>query len=155
VTEVALRPETPGDEGFLRAVYAWTRAEELERTPWNDEQKAAFVAMQFEAQRAYYREVYPDAAYDVVVIDGQDAGRLYVARLPEEIRVVDISLLPEFRGRGIGATLLGDVQAEAAASGRKVVIHVEQQNRAKNLYVRLGFVPVEDLGIYLRMEWPS
>jgi ribosomal protein S18 acetylase RimI-like enzyme len=153
VTEIALRPETPGDEGFLRVLYAWTRADELERTPWSDEQKAAFVAMQFAAQRSYYREVYPDAAYDVVVVDGQDAGRLYVARLPDEIRVVDISLLPDFRGRGIGATLLGEVQAEAAASRRKVVIHVEQQNRAKNLYVRLGFEPMEDLGVYLRMEW--
>jgi ribosomal protein S18 acetylase RimI-like enzyme len=155
VTEIALRPETPGDEEFLRVVYAWTRAGELERTPWTDEQKAAFVAMQFEAQRSYYREVYPDAAYDVVVVDGQDAGRLYVARLPGEIRVVDISLLPEFRGRGVGGSLLGDVQAEAASSGRKVVIHVEQQNPAKALYLRLGFEPVEDLGVYLRMEWTA
>lgn len=153
MTEVTLRPVTPADEAFLRVVYAWTRADELAMTPWTDEQKAAFVSMQFEAQRSYYTEIYPDAAYDVVVVDGEDAGRLYVARLAEEIRVVDIALLPPFRGRGVGGLLLGQIIAEAAASGRKVVIHVEQQNRARTLYERLGFEQVEDLGVYHRMEW--
>lgn len=153
MTEVALRPETPGDEAFARGVYASTREEELAVTPWTDEEKAAFVAMQYAAQRSYYRDVYPDATYDVVVVDGEDAGRLYVARLAEEIRVIDVALLPAFRGRGIGQRLLGDVLAEAGASGRKVVIHVEQNNRARELYLRLGFVPAEDLGVYLRMEW--
>lgn len=153
MTEVVLRPETPGDEAFARGVYGSTREEELELTGWTDEQKAAFVAMQYVAQRKYYGEIYPDATYDVIVVDGEDAGRLYVARLAEEIRIVDIALLPAFRGRGVGQQLLGEVLAEAAASGRRVVIHVEQNNRARELYLRLGFVPVEDLGIYHRMEW--
>ena len=153
MTEVTLRPATPADEAFLRVVYAWTRVDELAITPWTDEQKAAFVSMQFEAQRSYYAEIYPDAAYDVVVVDGEDAGRLYVARFDEEIRVVDIALLPPFRGRGVGELLLSQVLAEGAASGRTVVIHVEHQNRARNLYERLGFVQVEDQGVYLRMEW--
>lgn len=153
MTEVTLRPVTPADEAFLRVVYAWTRADELAVVPWTDEQKAAFVTMQFEAQRSYYTEIYPDAAYDVIVVDGEDAGRLYVARLDEEIRVVDIALLPPFRGRGVGELLLSQVLAEAAASGRMVVIHVEQQNRARNLYERLGFVQVSDEGVYHRLEW--
>jgi ribosomal protein S18 acetylase RimI-like enzyme len=153
LTEVTLRPATDADEGLLRAVYASTRAEELAVTPWTDEQRAAFCAMQFEAQRAHYAEVFPELEQDVVVVDGEDAGRLYVARLPGDIRVVDISVLPAFRGRGVGEKLLSDVIAEAAASGAKVTIHVEQQNRARHLYDRLGFQVVEDIGIYLRMEW--
>lgn len=154
MTSVALRPATPDDEPLLRAVYASTRAEELAVTPWTEEQKAAFCAMQFEAQTAYYREIYGDAAsYDVIVVDGADAGRLYTARVPGEVRVVDIALLPPFRGRGVGAGLLGEILAEAAGLGATVVIHVEHQNPAKRLYERLGFVAVDDLGIYLRMEW--
>ena len=153
MTEVTLRPVTPADEAFLRVVYAWTRADELAVTPWTDEEKAAFVRMQFEAQRRYYAEVYPDAAHDVVVVDGEDAGRLYVARFDEEIRIVDVALLPAFRGRGVGELLLSQVLAEAAASGRKVVIHVEHQNRARSLYDRLGFEAVEEVGVYHRMEW--
>jgi GNAT superfamily N-acetyltransferase len=154
VTEIALRPETAEDEGLSRAIYASTREDELARVPWSDEQKAAFVSMQFEAQRSYYREVYVDAAFDVVLVDGEEAGRLYVARFPGEIRVIDIALLPAFRGRGVGARLLTGLFDEARGSGRKVVIHVEFENRARTLYDRLGFVPVEQVGVYIRMEWP-
>jgi ribosomal protein S18 acetylase RimI-like enzyme len=153
VTEVSLRPETAEDEGLSRAIYSSTREEEMARVPWSDEQKAAFVSMQFEAQRSYYREVYPDAAFSVVVVDGTDAGRLYVDRAPEEIRVVDIAVLPAFRGRGVGGTLLGAVLDEARETSRKVVIHVEHMNRARTLYDRLGFVPVDEVGVYIRMEW--
>jgi len=153
VTEIALRPETAGDEGLSRAIYSSTREEEMARVPWSDEQKAAFVSMQFEAQRSYYREVYPDADFSVIVVDGADAGRLYVDRSSEEIRVVDIAVLPAFRGRGIGGTLLGAVLDEAREASRTVVIHVEHMNRARTLYDRLGFVPVEEVGVYIRMEW--
>jgi ribosomal protein S18 acetylase RimI-like enzyme len=152
VTEVTLRPETAADEPLSRAIYASTREGELARTPWTEEQKAAFLAMQFEAQRSHYRQVNPDGAFDVIVVDGEDAGRLYVTRRPGDIRVVDIALLPAFRGRGIGGALLAELVAEAAASGRKVSIHVEHENPARRLYERLGFVVVEDKGIYLLME---
>lgn len=152
MTEIALRPVTAADEGFLRAVYASTRAEELLVTPWTDEQKAAFCDMQFEAQRDHYARAYPGAAHDVVVVDGEDAGRLYVWRRPGDIRVVDIAILPAFRGRGAGGRLLSDILAEARAASATVTIHVEHQNRAKHLYERLGFVGVEDTGVYLRME---
>lgn len=155
MTSVELRPAEAGDEDFLRAVYGGTRADELAITPWTDEQKAAFVAMQFGAQSSYYAEVFPDAAHDVVVVDGEPAGRLYVDRSPEEIRVVDIALLPAFRGRGVGTVLLTGILGEAADSGRRVVIHVEHQNPARALYDRLGFVPVEDTGVYQRMEWTA
>lgn len=153
VTRIGLRPQTDADEAFLRAVYTSTRVEELAVTGWNDEQVAAFLAMQFEAQSVYYRATFADAAFDVIVVDGEDAGRLIVLRLDDEIRVVDIALLPAFRGRGVGASLLGDVIAEAAASGRRVVIHVERENPARSLYDRLGFVVVDEGDVYLRMEW--
>jgi ribosomal protein S18 acetylase RimI-like enzyme len=153
VTEVVLRPAAEADEALLRAVYASTRAEELARTPWDDEQKAAFLGMQFEAQRAHYTTAYPGAAHDVVVVDGEDAGRLYVDRAPDEIRVVDIALLPPFRGRGVGSGLLGGILAEGRETGRRVTIYVEHQNPARRLYDRLGFVEVEDVGVYLKMEW--
>lgn len=152
---VALRPVTDADEGFLRGVYGSTREEELKLTPWTDEQKAAFVAMQFAAQSSYYAEAYTGIEHSVIVVDGEDAGRLYLARMGGDIRVVDITVLPEFRGLGAGGSLLSDVLAEAAASDRRVVIHVEHENPARRLYERLGFVVVEDLGLYFRMEWPA
>jgi ribosomal protein S18 acetylase RimI-like enzyme len=151
---IALRPVQSADEPFLYDVYASTRAEELALVDWSDEQKAAFVHQQFEAQARHYREHYRHATLAVILVDGEPAGRLYLDRGPSEIRVVDIAILPRFQGKGVGSTLLGEVQAEAAASGRTVTLHVERVNRAQQLYARLGFVRAEDAGpVYLLLRW--
>ncbi len=150
---ISLRPVAEDDDEFLCLVYGSTREAELRLVDWNDAQKSAFVRMQFDAQRRYYEEVYAGASFDVVLADGTPAGRLYVARWPKEIRIVDIALLPAFRGRGIGTALLRELMAEGAASGRKVSIHVERFNPALGLYHRLGFLPIADEGVYILMEW--
>jgi GNAT superfamily N-acetyltransferase len=103
---------------LLLAVYASTREPELAAVEWDAAQKAAFVEMQFDAQHAYYQEHYAGAAFDVILVDGQPAGRLFVSREENEIRIVDIALLPEYCNRGIGTTLLRELQSEAAAAGK-------------------------------------
>jgi ribosomal protein S18 acetylase RimI-like enzyme len=152
---VALRPIRDADAPFLFRVYAGTRAEELALVPWSDEQKAAFVAQQFAAQTAHYAQHYAGMSADVVLVDDVPAGRLLVSRWADEIRIVDISMLPELRGRGAGSVLLRRLLEEAAAAGKRVSIHVERQNRALGLYERLGFrrVDEEHDAIYVRMEW--
>jgi ribosomal protein S18 acetylase RimI-like enzyme len=150
---VALRPVRASDEPFLLRVYAGTRAEELAAVPWTAEQKAAFVAQQFAAQTAHYAQHYAGMRADVILVDDEPAGRLLVARWDEEIRIVDIAILPEFRGRGVGTRLLRELLNEAAAGGKCVSIHVERQNRALALYERLGFRQAGEHGVYLRMEW--
>ncbi|HEX8104175.1 MAG TPA: GNAT family N-acetyltransferase [Solirubrobacteraceae bacterium] len=151
--EVALRPATAADEPFLARVYAGTREEELAPLPWPAEAKAAFVAQQFAAQSAHYAQHYPGMSADVVLIDGEPAGRLLVDRWEREIRIVDISLLPAARGRGAGELLLRRLVDEAATAGKRLSIHVERNNRAMSLYERLGFRSVGEEGVYLRMEW--
>jgi ribosomal protein S18 acetylase RimI-like enzyme len=153
MTAITLRPITPDDEEFLRHVYASTREEELALTDWDTAQKAAFVQMQFAAQHRYYQENYRQTTFDVILADGQPAGRLYVARWAKEIRIVDIALLPEYRNAKIGSALLHDLMTEAAAAGKPVSIHVERYNPALRLYTRLGFVPISEHGVYLLMEW--
>lgn len=150
---LALRPAGDHDHEFLRRVFASTRAEELAPVPWPEEQKRAFIAQQFAAQSTHYAQHYPDASFDVVMVDGEPAGRLIVARRQVAILIVDISLLPEHRSRGIGTRLLGSLIDEAKASGRKLSIHVEMNNPAARLYERLGFGRVGQHGVYLRMEW--
>ena len=90
----------------------------------------------------------------MILAGGEPAGRLYVARWENELRIVDIALLPEFRGRGIGGALLAELLAEADAAGKPVSIHVERENRAMGLYRRLGFVEVEEVGVYFKLERP-
>jgi ribosomal protein S18 acetylase RimI-like enzyme len=150
---VTLRPLNEADGSFALSVYASTRAHELAPVPWDEEQKAAFVAMQFEAQSAHYAQHYDGLTSDVVLVDGEPAGRLLVARWREEIRIVDIALLPAFRGRGAGSELLAELIDEATEMGKRLSIHVERDNRALGLYERLGFRPVGETGVHLRMEW--
>jgi ribosomal protein S18 acetylase RimI-like enzyme len=150
---VRLRRVRDDDAEFLYRLYASTRADELRAVPWDAAQKEAFLRQQHGAQSRHYRAAHPDGDFRVVEVEGRPAGRLYVDRGPEEVRIVDISLLPEHRGAGLGSALLRDVLAEAAAAGRRVTIHVERLNPALALYRRLGFAPVKDLGIYLFLEW--
>ena len=150
---LAYRPVTEADRPFLAELYASTRREELAAVPWAGEQKEAFLRSQFEAQRRHYDEHYPDCAF--LVIEGPEGpiGRLYLDRWDDEIRLVDIALLPEHRGTGLGTSILERVLAEGKEARLPVRIHVERENPARRLYERLGFRPVDSNGIYTLMEW--
>lgn len=150
---LTLRPTTAEDSAFLLAVYASTRAEEMAITGWSDEQKAHFCAMQFQGQTSHYRQHYPTAQYFVIEAGSVPAGRLYVDHWDKEIRIMDIALLPEFRGQGIGTHFLRKLQKEAQTASKVLSIHVETFNPAKRLYERLGFVLAEDKGVYHFMTW--
>jgi ribosomal protein S18 acetylase RimI-like enzyme len=149
---VALRPATEDDREFLADVYASTRTEELSVLDWPEEQKHSFLRMQFDAQDAYYREVYPKALLQVITTDGRAIGRLYTVRLADEIRLIDIALLPAYRGGGIGSKLVKDVTEDARRSGLAVRLHVEPWNPAKRLYEGFGFRVVSAGPVYELME---
>jgi ribosomal protein S18 acetylase RimI-like enzyme len=151
---VRLRPVTDADRTFLVDLYASTREAELAQVSWEDDAKRAFVEHQFAAQDAHYRGNYPGATLDLIEVDGERAGRLYVHRGPSDIRIMDIALAPTYRGRGIGSALVRSLAEEADASGRKLSIHVEMNNPAGRLYARLGFLPAGEHGVYVLMERP-
>jgi GNAT superfamily N-acetyltransferase len=150
---VRLRPCTPADIPFLVELYASTRADELALMPWSAEDKAAFVRMQFEAQDQDYRTRFPDADRSLVLVGDEPVGRLYVDRRPDEILGLDISLLPEWRGRGLGAALVGNLLDEAARTGRPFRANVQLGNPARRLYVRLGMSSVSNSEFYELMEY--
>jgi ribosomal protein S18 acetylase RimI-like enzyme len=152
---LTFRPIDDGDLPFLLRLYGTTRADELARVPWTDEQKLAFVTQQFQAQHAWWQEHYTGARFDLVLVGGTPAGRLYVDEWKREIRIVDVALLPEYRNAGIGTMLLRRVFAQGDAAGKPVSIHVEVFNPARRLYERLGFVEKGMHGdVYLLMERP-
>ena len=151
--QITLRASTGEDESFLREVYAGTRADELALLDWSDEQKAAFLDMQFRAQHTYYHEQMPGGAYDIILEDGAAVGRLYVDCRPDDIHIIDIALLPQHRNRGIGGRLIRQIMEEAAANSQSVSLYVELFNRARRFYDRLGFREVRTEGIYLLTKW--
>ena len=150
---IDLRAVEVADEDFLFSVYASTRAEEMARVDWTAEQQETFLRMQFRAQSQFYTENYPGAEFQVIMLNGQLIGRLYVHKRENEVRIMDIALLPEFRGQGIGSTLLQEILEQGKDLNLPVTIHVEQFNPAMHLYQRMGFRPKEDKGVYLLMEW--
>lgn len=152
--KLEIRAATPEDRPFLERVYASTRVEEMALVAWSAEEKEGFLRMQFEAQDSWYRQTYPDAGFGLLLVDGEPVGRITIDRWPEEIRIVDVALLPEHRGRGIGSCVLGGILGEGEAAGLPVTIHMEKGNPARSLYARLGFEVVEDRGVYLFLSRP-
>jgi GNAT superfamily N-acetyltransferase len=151
-----LRPEAEADIPFLRRLYVSTRWKELAQViDWSETQKVAFLESQFEFQRRHYRTQYEAIEFAVLEQDGVPAGRLYIDWQANAICIVDISLLPEWRGHGTGTALLRAVCDEARAPGKKVTISVEKFNPAQQLYRRLGFREVADTGVYWTMEWSA
>ncbi len=151
---VSLRRTVEEDMDFLYRVYAATRAGEMALlADWTPAAKEAFLRSQFQAQHHHYREHYPQACFEVIVEQGRDIGRLYVARLNDEIRVMDLALLPDCRGRGIGSALMRELMTEAAALDKLVSLHVEDFNPAKRLYERLGFTVAGTRSFYQLLHW--
>jgi ribosomal protein S18 acetylase RimI-like enzyme len=153
VPAIRLDPVCASDETFLYQTFASTRTDEMALTGWNAEQQEAFLRMQFEAQRRSYQMQIPDAEYWVIRSAETSAGRLIVERTAKEIHVVDIALLPEFRAKGIGSTLMKAIMNEAAEGAKTVRLHVERFNPALRWYERLGFEAVNGGPIYLEMVW--
>ncbi len=153
IDQISFRPISQKDQHFLCELYGTTRADEMAMVPWSEEQKQEFIDMQFNAQHTFYQEQFKDANYNIVVLNNEAIGRLYTDIRDDEIRIIDIALLPKFRGRGLGFELLNGVIEEAKQRKLPITIHVEKNNPAMTLYQRLGFVTIEDQGVYDLMRW--
>lgn len=150
---IHFRVASQEDDSFLCQVFASTRERLLASLPFDAAQKEAFVRQQHLCQDSYYRQRYPQATFEIVCSGDRRIGRLYVNRTREEILIIDIALLPEYRGADIGRELLKDLLAEAAGTGRQITLHVDKFNPALRLYQRLGFRIVQDAGADWAMEW--
>lgn len=151
---VTLRAATPDDEPFLFTLYKTTRALEMSLVDWDEAQKETFVRRQFEAQQHHYHTHFPNARHDIIEEDGRPIGRLYVNRTPDEIRLMDIILLPERRSSGLGRQLVTPLLHEAETTGRPVRLYVWQLNDgAQRFYRRLGFVDSGEAGAYRSMTY--
>jgi len=130
---------TPEDEAFLYKVYCSTRNEEVSCWGWDNDELDAFLRLQFHCQKRSYESQYPHAVQKIIWNQGVRVGRIIVGETDQEIQLIDVSLLPEFRSKGIGTTLLKQLKDAAAACGKPIRLHVLRSNRALSLYERIGF----------------
>jgi GNAT superfamily N-acetyltransferase len=150
---MTLRSVRSDDEAFLCDLYASTRAAEVEAWGWLADQQRAFLKQQFLAQHRSYAMQFPGAAHDIILLDGEPIGRLFVFRNDREIRLVDIALLPKCRGGGRGTVLIEKLIQEAKAHRKPLRLHVARDNPARRLYVRLGFTTRGGDGVHIEMEF--
>ncbi len=152
--KLELRPVTKDDDPFLVALYGSTRDAELSQAQWQEGQRDIFVRWQFDMQRREYDARFPDARYQLIMVDGKPAGRIWVGEDDEQIRLLDIALLPQFQKRGVGTILLRDLMKEAEVAGKflRHMVFVLNDN-AHRFYEQLGFVVIEDVGAYKHMEY--
>lgn len=150
---ITRRPARPEDAPFLLQVYAGSRDRELAQVPWDEATKAIFLRQQFAAQARAYQAQFPDAEDAVLECDGSPVGRLQLARRTGAILILDLALLPERRGRGLGSAVLQTLMAEAAAAALPLQVHVADGNPALHLYRRLGFRPVAREGWHDLLQW--
>ena len=155
VNSITHRPATAEDEPFLCELYAGTRLIELELIPWDENQKRAFIKMQFDARQQQYREYYPDAESSMILQRGEPIGALLVAKRDREIVLVDIALLPQHRNAGVGTQLVKSLLEEAGGAGKTVRLCVLAASAAVKMYERLGFKKTNDNGVYFEMNWPG
>jgi ribosomal protein S18 acetylase RimI-like enzyme len=157
---ISLRPVVAADRAFLERLYRLVRWDEFAPTGWPDAAKIAFLAQQFEFQRRHYAQAHDGAEYHVIVQGAEPIGRIYVDRTGRDLALIEISLLPQWRGRGIGAALLGRLQQEVEAGLRdRVSLQVAPDNPARRLYARMGFVETAPASEFqeasIEMVWPA
>jgi ribosomal protein S18 acetylase RimI-like enzyme len=149
---LSLRPPAPSDDPFLFQLYCSTRADEIATWGWDEAQRESFLRLQYTAQTGAYRAQFPGAEHRIVLRDDRPVGRILIHESESEFCLVDIALLPEHRGTGIGAALIRELLARADAAEKPVVLSVTRENPAAALYGRLGFITVADDGVYLRLR---
>ena len=150
---ITLRTAVEADYDFMRRLYAATREEEMAHFPFDEDRKSAFLDQQFAAQFEHYTVHYPTCERNIILRDETPIGRLWIDEWRDQIRLVDIALMPEARRSGVGTMLVRDVLERGAKTGKPVTIHVEAYNPALHLYERLGFVRVDTNGVYYFMRW--
>jgi ribosomal protein S18 acetylase RimI-like enzyme len=154
IGQVVLFSECSADEAFLRRLYRSTREDELAASGWPEAIKQSFCDSQFDLQHAHYVRHHPGGEFLVLRLRSEPIGRIYLDGTGESVHVIDIAIMPMWRGRGIGSDIFIAMQRRAAAIGKAVSLQVLCGNyRAIELYRRLGFVPGGIDGSYLSMQW--
>jgi ribosomal protein S18 acetylase RimI-like enzyme len=148
-----LRAITDTDLPFLLQVYISTRLEELRASGLSPEQQLLFLQSQFQLQHRHYQQHFRLAQFQIVSVNGQDAGRLYYGWEGEDLRLIDIAILPVHRHRGIGTILIKELMRQAAAHAGSLVLRVEMNNPARDWYIKLGFIAGIHDGLYQQMQW--
>lgn len=148
---VSLQPISESDLPFLFELYVSSRAEEFKHSGWSSEELNNFLKKQFELQHTQYMQNYNNPTFDLIQLEQKNIGRLYVNRDNEDIRIIDIAVMPDYRQKGVAKFLMESLIREAAQKSAILSLHVEHNNPILDWYAHLGFKPIRDVGVYKYM----
>ena len=152
MTGLSRRPVSPADAGVLRSIFAASRPH-LALAPLDDAGRDLLLDLQLAAQARDFASRWPDQQHEIVLMDGEPVGRVWLGLEPDLVHLLDLALLPAYRGRGIGSRLVQEVLDDAARTGRSVVLHVARGNPAQRLYERAGFTVSDSSDTHREMRW--
>jgi ribosomal protein S18 acetylase RimI-like enzyme len=150
----ALRPEAPADAPFRLALFQASRGPGWDQLPLPADMLARIMEQQFNAQVQGYQAAYPRGRLEIVTVGAEPVGRLATDRGADALHLIDIAVVPDRRGQGIGAAVLRSLMAEAAAAGTPMTLQVARDNlAAQRLYHRLGFALAAADETHLTLSW--
>lgn len=121
----------------------------------SDQQRLQLLSSQFDLQDLHYRTHFPMTDRRIVTVQGQPVGRLYIMRGDPMWTLVDLSILPEVMGQGIGSQLIDLMLSEADAARRPISLHCAMNNPVFELYKAKGFVEVrQESADWVMERWP-
>jgi ribosomal protein S18 acetylase RimI-like enzyme len=153
---ITRRPETPDDEPFLRQMIIASVAQELMAWTWPEAVRDHLLGVQYTAKLGSLRASYPQACSEIILVDSQPAGWIFLDETPEQVYLAEIMISIEMRGQGVGAAVLREVLARADRARKPVRLSVNVMNtRAIQLYERLGFARTGGSEVQHEMERPA
>ena len=148
------RPVNDNDIDFLLELYATTRSDIQQLIDWSPAQKANFIRMQFEAQHLHYKTHFPNTRFSVILdSDDRRIGRYYLCLATNEVRVIDIAILPAHQRQRIGSAIITETMEKSRVAKLPLRLHVEKTNPALNWYLQMGFNEIEETDYTLHLEW--
>ena len=153
--DIQLKKKDENDSEFLFQLFEEIKIAELNIFNWPEQMRNQFISMQYNAFEKMIKNEYPKADDFIIIYNFQNAGRLQLNKDNSGLRIINISLLPDFRNLGIGSKVIKDLLSEADSKKRPVYLEVDKVNPAFNLYSRLGFEIYHQDEIKYSMKYSS
>lgn len=142
--ELTRRPAQEEDVDFLRKVH---------HEAYRDVVEKQFGGWDEKAQDAFFASALKHSPHEVLYYDEQPCGYFSMEEHADFIELHELVLLPEFQGKGIGSKILNDAVELAKTKNLPARLQVLKENKAADLYRRLGFQTVGETETHLEMEY--